>query len=457
MSERSESGLVKLPEFSFSKDGKGLFDALTARVKGQDRAIRSVVKALEVYNADLNNPLKPVSVVLCMGPSGTGKTFLARTLAGHMFGSPDALTKISCETASERHATSDILGAPPGYLGHGNPSKLSQFNIDRHHFRQVLLRQGPKVLKRMIRDISKAKAALLQRQAMIKSNKAATPEAAAKKEAEIREQLQFLEDESKELQDARKDFAENLDDERLAKYYQEHDIDAGPLFSIVLFDEIEKADEDFRKVLYGIFDEGILPLRDTTTTNFRNSIIFLTSNVGEREIGDRLRSNKMGFDRKPKILKVDRDLDQEIYDLAMHAAEREFEAPFLGRISVRAVFRPLGRDVMMEILENHIRELKGDLVKTAVPVGLEVDRDVMDSLVDRAMKYPNVGARIISTRLTEKLLPRLAAMIIDGKIDDGDIIHVKLETRENKEKLVFYNQKNPQNDKNSGDSDSQSE
>ncbi|MDP3901691.1 MAG: AAA family ATPase [bacterium] len=445
--ERPKSELVPLSKGVLSARGTKLFNVLQGDIKGQEKAVRDVVRALELEWSGLREFNKPISVILAIGPSGTGKTHLARMLAKHLLGSSDAITRIPCEAANERHAVSDILGAPPGYIGHGNPSPLTQFNIDRFDFMKKFLQSdfATKVMIELRDDIKRSEELKSEKESELndlKKNTKMTEEAKGQKEEQLRDEIEDIDTNIEEAKRLKKNSLSAMTDQQAEVLYKKYGHILGPFLSVILFDEIEKADEYFRKMLYGVFDEGILRLRSGQVTNLRNSIILLTSNVGESEIRDRLSGRRIGFLSAANKSRGVGNLDQEMYEIAREAATRFFEAPFLGRISILSVFRPLNRKTMMEILELKLRELKQVLVETKVPVGLVVDGAVMDFLLDKAMKYPDEGARVLERRVTEKIKPELAALINAGSIKRGDVIHVKLSGRGNKKDITFFNQPN---------------
>ena len=256
---------LKLDTNILPEDAQSLFDKLNRRVIGQDRAVKQFVKAYCSIMSGLNKEGRPAGVFLFAGPTGCGKTELARAVAEILFGSRTAYTKINCAEFQHSHEVSKLLGSPPGYLGHREtPAALAQSKIDKFQTTK-------------------------------------------------------------------------------------HKI------NLVLFDEIEKANEALFELLLGILDEATLTLGNNETVDFSKTIVILTSNLGSKEIKGMVEDSGIGF----KGTVAQRlDLDTKIYGKAKEAVEKKFSPEFVNRLDRLIVFRSLSEESLRKILDIELYEFE---------------------------------------------------------------------------------------------------
>ena len=256
---------LKLDTSILPEDAQSLFDKLNRRVIGQDRAVKQFVKAYCSIMSGLNKEGRPAGVFLFAGPTGCGKTELARAVAEILFGSRTAYTRINCAEFQHSHEVSKLLGSPPGYLGHREtPAALCQQKIDKF---------------------------------------------------------------------------------QTAKHK----------INLVLFDEIEKANEALFELLLGVLDEAMLTLGNNETVDFSKTIVILTSNLGAREIKGMVQDSGIGF----KGTVAQRlDLDTKIYAKTKEAVEKKFSPEFVNRLDRLIVFRSLSEESLRKILDIELYEFE---------------------------------------------------------------------------------------------------
>lgn len=260
-------------------------DTLCRRVIGQDEAVQTVVKAIRRSRLGLRDPKRPIGSFFFLGPTGVGKTHLAQCLAEEMFGSKDALIRFDMSEYTEKHTSSLLVGAPPGYVAHEEGGKLTE-----------AVRRKP--------------------------------------------------------------------------------------YSIVLFDEIEKAHPDIFNVLLQLLDEGRLTDRQGHQVDFKNTIIILTSNVGTRQLRDF--GSGIGFD----TYAID---DRAARQTLKKALEKTFPPEFVNRIDNVVMFDNLSDDTLRGVLDIEIAELSARI--KAQGYSLQITDEVKTGLLSKCdRKY---GARPI--------------------------------------------------------------
>lgn len=403
------------------------------RIKGQDRAIRYFLKRYDLYEAGLNDPNRPILSALFLGPSGVGKTLTAETTASYLFGSPHSMTKIACADYQEPHKIAALIGSPAGYIGFWQPNDpqnpgtepiLSQNRIDdydvQYQFQKRLngnKKSGNTVNALMVKH-DQLKAALRD---------AYEDNVDAKVINNIRAELAKI---KKQITMARSQAIEELNKLKFR--------------SVILFDEIEKANESVRRILLEILDKGRITLSNGMVTDLTNSFIFMTSNIGSRDIADLLdgKSENMGFIRKDNTAG---NVDQGIYETALAAVRREFTTEFMGRINQIVVFRPLSMETMKDILELHLQGLHTLLANSKTPILIKPDEKAKEFLIRKATKNSAKGARNIRDVLDKYIKESLAELINCFRIKKGDIVHIKAETNDKgKDRLVFYRELRPE-------------
>ncbi len=285
---------------------------LKAKVIGQDTACSAISRALRRSRADIKDPRRPIGSFLFMGPTGVGKTYLARNLAEIMFGTADALIQVDMSEYMEKHSTSRLIGSPPGYVGHDDGGQLTE---------QV--RRRP--------------------------------------------------------------------------------------YSVLLFDEVEKAHPDVMNLLLQILEEGIVTDSMGRKINFRNTIIILTSNVGASLAAAQ---NSMGF---AAITKKNADYDG-MKERISEAARKQFRPEFINRFDELIVFRMLAREDLEKIVLLECNKLLSRLEKKGI--SLKLSQPVISMLVDKGFN-PEYGARPMRRSIESSLEDPIAEAILRGELVDG--------------------------------------
>jgi len=432
--------LIRLDKDRISPEAQKLVDSLKDEVKGQERAINALANAFEIYCAGLRNKKRSIYCALFLGPSGVGKTFIAKVLAKYFFGSYDAFTLISCGNLKEEHTVSTLLGSPPGYVGYWNPKDrsykgsepvLSQFNIDKHDIKHQIesgaykkkLKKKAERLKNEIADLKERKRELIRQINQLPEDKKNSQEA-KKLLKELREIKDDYEARAIELGDLEKPstFCYSPDENEYR--------------SIIVFDEIEKGHQALHDILLEIMEEGTVTLRNGEKTNFRNSFIFMTSNVGAEEIRDALDFKKIGY--HPKLQKFE-DRDQAIYEISMEAVKEKFRPEFLNRLDKIIVFRSLSIEALMQILERQLKDLHDELIRADFPILIEIDLDARSHILSIMNKKNEGDARDLKHRIEKYIKKPLARFKNTEQIKAGDKIVIKLDEKSaDKIPLAFY-------------------
>lgn len=304
---------------------------LQSEVIGQDFATQVVAKALRRSRADLKDPRRPIGSFLFLGPTGVGKTLLAKILAEEMFGNQDAIIQIDMSEYMEKFAVSRLAGSPPGYVGYEEGGQLTE-----------AVRRKP--------------------------------------------------------------------------------------YSVVLFDEIEKAHPDVLQLLLQVLEEGRLTDSLGRKVNFQNTILIMTSNVGAEILQ---RNTSMGFG-----LESNADTEYErIRDKIIDETKRVFKPEFLNRLNDLVIFKSLGREDMQKIVDLELRNLTDRLKDKELT--FEITDSAKSFLIDKGYdeKY---GARPLRRAIESNFEDVLAELILSGDIKPGELIQVDVE----EDKLVFK-QDNP--------------
>jgi ATP-dependent Clp protease ATP-binding subunit ClpC len=288
------------------------------RVVGQDRAVSAVSRAVRRSRSGLKNPRRPMGSFVFLGPTGVGKTLLAKALAAFMFGDEDALIHIDMSEYMEKHNVSRLVGAPPGYVGYEEGGQLSE-----------------KVRRRP--------------------------------------------------------------------------------YSVVLFDEIEKAHHDVFNMLLQILEEGRLTDSFGRHVDFRNTIIILTSNIGSNIIKNQA---TLGFTKT-----TDRDASSydKMKDQLDRELERHFRPEFLNRIDEVVVFRQLNRADLKEIIDIELQDVRDRLSERRLT--LNVGDAAKELIIDRGTDL-DFGARPLKRSIEKLLEDPLSEEVLRGNIPNGASIHV---------------------------------
>jgi ATP-dependent Clp protease ATP-binding subunit ClpC len=301
---------------------------LKGKVIGQDEAVITISKALRRSRADLKDPRRPIGSFVFLGPTGVGKTFLARTLAEFMFGDADALIQIDMSEYMEKFTASRLIGSPPGYVGYEEGGQLSE-----------AVRRRP--------------------------------------------------------------------------------------YSVVLFDEIEKAHPDVMHLLLQILEEGKITDSLGRKIDFRNTIIIMTSNVGADLIR---RQTTLGFGAP----KLDDNYDV-MRDKILEETKRIFKPEFLNRLDDTIVFHTLTKPDLIQIVDLEVAKVIQRI--KAKDINLILEDSAKDFLIEKGYD-PLYGARPMRRAVERYLEDPLAEELLRGNIKTHENIHVKREG----DKLAFVSQ-----------------
>ncbi|MDI6778117.1 MAG: ATP-dependent chaperone ClpB [Patescibacteria group bacterium] len=294
--------------------------ALRTRVVGQDEAIQAVSNALRRSRAGIAEEHRPIGSFIFLGPTGVGKTELAKALAGFLFNDENAMIRVDMSEYMEQHSVAKMIGSPPGYIGHEEGGQLTE-----------------KVRRRP--------------------------------------------------------------------------------YSLILFDEIEKAHYDVFNVLLQILDDGRLTDAKGRVVNFKNAVIVMTSNVGSDVIH---KMQGIGFREGEKrgeiILRED-----EMKDQVMQSLREKFKPEFLNRVDEIIIFHPLGTGEIKKIIDLQLEMVRKRLTKKNIK--LEVSSAAKERLV-KVGYDPIFGARPLKRAIQNLVLDELALRIVEGKLKDGSKVKI---------------------------------
>ncbi len=291
-------------------------EELHKRVIGQEEAIVTISKAVRRARAGLKNPKRPIGSFIFLGPTGVGKTELAKTLSEFLFGSEEALIKIDMSEFQERHTTSRLVGSPPGYVGYGEGGQLTDS-----------VRRKP--------------------------------------------------------------------------------------YSVVLFDEIEKAHPDAFNLLLQVLEDGHLTDGKGRRVDFRNTVIVMTSNVGTEQIRQ---ASRIGFDAKRGIID-ETETRRNVND----ALKQMFRPEFLNRIDGTIIFHPLTNEEIRTIALLEIDRVRQQLKEKNIT--LEITDEALDLVAKRGYD-PQYGARPLRRMVTNLVEDPLSEGLLAGRFVTNDKVLV---------------------------------
>ena len=303
---------------------KGLRQNLLQQVIAQDKAVDKLVRTITRNRMGLSDPNKPIGTFLFLGPTGVGKTYLAKVLAEYMFGSADALIRIDMSEFMEKFSTSRLVGAPPGYVGYDEGGQLTE-KVKRHPY------------------------------------------------------------------------------------------------SIVLLDEIEKANKDVFNLLLQVMDEGRLTDSNGSTVDFKNTVIILTSNVGSKQVEEF--GQGIGFTSET-IENSRATAHESIIQKALH---KQFTPEFLNRLDEIVIFEQLQREAVGRIADIELEKVRERLRGLGYEMRLEKDarRYIIDHGYDE--KY---GARPLKRAIQTYLEDGLSEFLMSGKARKSKPIRISLNEKE---------------------------
>lgn len=292
-------------------------ERLRQRVVGQDHAIEAVSNAIRRARAGLQDPNRPLGSFIFIGPTGVGKTELAKALAEFLFDDERALVRIDMSEFMERHSVARLIGAPPGYVGYEEGGYLTE-----------AIRRKP--------------------------------------------------------------------------------------YSVILFDEVEKAHQDVFNLLLQILDDGRLTDGKGRTVDFKNTVVIMTSNIGSQMIRDMVAN------------------EAEMRKRVMEALQAFFRPEFLNRIDEIVIFNRLGMDEIQKIVDIQIENLR----KRLLDKGLDI------YLTERAKQYiakegfdPAYGARPLRRTIEKMIQNPLSLKLLSGEFKEGEVVEIDFDS--NKQELVF--------------------
>ncbi|HIK38447.1 MAG: ATP-dependent chaperone ClpB [Geminocystis sp.] len=289
-----------------------LEEQLHKRVIGQDDAVRAVSEAIQRSRAGLSDPNRPTASFIFLGPTGVGKTELAKALAEILFDTEEAMVRIDMSEYMEKHSVSRLIGAPPGYVGYEEGGQLTE-----------AIRRRP--------------------------------------------------------------------------------------YSVILFDEIEKAHPDVFNIMLQLLDDGRLTDSQGHTVDFTNTIVIMTSNIGSQYILD---------------LAGDESKYEEMRNRVMEAMRANFRPEFLNRIDEIIIFHGLNKEQLRQIVQLQVNRLQSRLAEQKL--SLKLSESAIDFLAEVGYD-PVYGARPLKRAIQRYLETTIAKAILRGEFKEGDTIYVDVE------------------------------
>jgi ATP-dependent Clp protease ATP-binding subunit ClpB len=299
---------------------------LMKHVVGQDEAIDKLARALRRSRAGISEEKKPIGSFIFVGPTGVGKTELAKALAEFMFNTKEALLRVDMSEFMEKHSVAKFIGSPPGYVGYDEGGQLTE-----------RVRRRP--------------------------------------------------------------------------------------YSVILFDEIEKAHPDVFNMMLQILDDGQLTDSKGRTVNFKNTIIIMTSNLGNEII----RESSLGFHEKESDEKERQYEERDMAEKIDKVLRDNFKLEFLNRIDEILIFKPLSKEVLQKIVDIEVAKVAERLKNKDIVI--KIGPKVKKMLAEKGYDI-TFGARPLKRLIQTKILDELAMEIIEGKIKEGSEVVIDLNPKD---------------------------
>jgi ATP-dependent Clp protease ATP-binding subunit ClpC len=301
--------------------GKRMMEMETELMKqiiGQDSALEKIAKSLRRNRVGIRNPKKPIGSFMFLGPTGVGKTHIAKKLAEYMFGDEESLIRLDMSEFQEKHSISRLIGSPPGYVGHEDGGQLTE-----------------KVRRRP--------------------------------------------------------------------------------YSIVLFDEIEKANKEIYNTLLQLLDDGQLTDSSGRKVNFKNCMVIMTSNVGVKKLLDF--GTGVGFGTKSKIEREDSIKDGLLID----ELKKQFPPEFLNRLDDVIIFKSLTKEQIGKIVDLEISKLENRVLE--IGYTLQINKTAKDYLIEQGYDE-EYGARPLNRAIQKYIEDPVSEEILSGRVKEGQTIKV---------------------------------
>lgn len=295
-------------------------ERLKQRVVGQDEAIAAVSNAIRRARAGLQDPNRPIGSFIFLGPTGVGKTELAKALAEFLFDDEAAMIRIDMSEYQERHTVSRLIGAPPGYVGYEEGGQLTE-----------AVRRRP--------------------------------------------------------------------------------------YSVILFDEVEKAHPEVFNLLLQLLDDGRLTDGHGRTVDFRNTVVIMTSNIGSSHIQELLEAKA----KRPKAYWAEDNYEKVLKERIMADLKSFFKPEFLNRVDEIIIFNPLNEELLKMIVDIQVNRMKKYFHEKKIDITLTENAK---DFISKIGYDPVYGARPLKRAIQREILNPLALKLLEGKFKEGDVIKV---------------------------------